>query len=175
MIESSPAGHTYNTSIAMEFFRFAGKAKAFAKGKKIFSENQRGIPFLMMPDRMYLLLDGESASSRGKPVATTTRSDLRRNGVDRSGPRTAPRSQDRVPRDHAHTQMRAALGDIGIRPCCSGDDQPASRVHQPVGTSTRQGPTKWMQPAPLRGISSKTSRACLRGAPELPQRRLHRA
>ena len=68
--ESSPAS-SYNTSVAMEFFRFAGKPKTFAKGKKIFAENQRGIPFLLMPNRMYLLLDGEvGIFSRNKPVAT---------------------------------------------------------------------------------------------------------
>src|SRR5438445_10011794 len=68
--ESSPAS-SYNTSVAMEFFRFAGRPKAFAKGRKIFSENQRGIPFLLMPNRMYLLLDGEvGIFSRDKPVAT---------------------------------------------------------------------------------------------------------
>ena len=68
--ESSPAYH-YNTSVAMEFFRFAGRPKTFAKGKKIFSENQRGIPFLLMPNRMYLLLDGEVGIFSGdKPVAT---------------------------------------------------------------------------------------------------------
>src|SRR6266699_3913079 len=68
--ESSPASY-YNTSVAMEFFRFAGRPKTFAKGKKIFSENQRGIPFLLMPNRMYLLLDGEvGIFSRDKPVAT---------------------------------------------------------------------------------------------------------
>src|SRR5438876_9330163 len=70
--ESSPAGsYAYNTSVAMEFFRFAGRPKTFAKGRKIFSENQRGIPRLLMPNRMYLLLDGEvGISSRDKPVAT---------------------------------------------------------------------------------------------------------
>jgi CRP-like cAMP-binding protein len=68
--ESTPAS-SYNTSVAMEFFRFAGKPKTFAKGKKIFSENQRGIPFLLMPNRMYLLLDGEvGIFSRDRPVAT---------------------------------------------------------------------------------------------------------
>src|SRR6267142_4271649 len=67
--ESSPAS-SYNTSVAMEFFRFAGKPKAFAKGRKIFSENQKGIPFLLMPNRMYLLLDGEVGIFSGdKPVA----------------------------------------------------------------------------------------------------------
>ena len=68
--ESSPAS-SYNTSVAMEFFRFAGRPKTFAKGRKIFSENQRGIPFLLMPNRMYLLLDGEVGIFSGdKPVAT---------------------------------------------------------------------------------------------------------
>lgn len=67
---SSPA-NSYNTSVAMEFFRFAGKPKTFAKGKKIFAENQRGIPFLLMPNRMYLLLDGEVGIFSGnKPLAT---------------------------------------------------------------------------------------------------------
>ena len=69
--ESSPANSSYNTSVAIEFFRFAGKPKTFAKGKKIFAENQRGIPFLLMPNRMYLLLDGEVAIfARNKPVGT---------------------------------------------------------------------------------------------------------
>src|SRR2546426_8213740 len=68
--ESCPAS-SYNTSVAMEFFRFAGRPRTFAKGRKIFSENQRGIPFLLMPNRMYLLLDGEvGIFSRDKPVAT---------------------------------------------------------------------------------------------------------
>jgi len=70
--ESSPASpYSYNTSVAMEFFRFAGKPKAFAKGRRIFAENQKGIPFLLMPNRMYLLLDGEvGIFSRERPVAT---------------------------------------------------------------------------------------------------------
>src|SRR3979490_2679867 len=68
--DSSPAS-SYNTSVAMEFFRFAGRPKTFAKGRKIFSENQKGIPFLLMPNRMYLLLDGEVGIFSGdKPVAT---------------------------------------------------------------------------------------------------------
>src|SRR6266446_5551106 len=68
--ESSPAG-SYNTSVAMEFFRFAGKPKTFAKGGKIFAENQRGFPFLLMPNRMYLLLDGEVAVfAKNTPIGT---------------------------------------------------------------------------------------------------------
>src|SRR6266705_2205597 len=67
--EQSP--NYYNTSVAMEFFRFAGRPKTLAKGKKIFSENQRGIPFLLMPNRMYLLLDGEIAIfAKNTPIGT---------------------------------------------------------------------------------------------------------
>src|SRR5260370_5174978 len=54
----------------MEFFHFAGRPKAFAKGKKIFSENQKGISCLLMPNRMHLLLAGEvGIFPRSKPVA----------------------------------------------------------------------------------------------------------
>src|SRR5438309_10926138 len=68
--DSSPAS-SYNTSVAMEFFRFAGRPKTFAKGRRIFAENQKGIPFLLMPNRMYLLLDGEVGIFSGdRPVAT---------------------------------------------------------------------------------------------------------
>src|SRR5258708_17482023 len=89
--ESSPASY-YNTSVAMEFFRFAGRPKTFAKGKKIFSENQRGIPFLLMPNRMYLLLDGEvGIFSRDKPVATVRPGQIfgEMASIDQ-GPRTGP-------------------------------------------------------------------------------------
>src|SRR5882672_10225586 len=69
--QGSPTGSSYNAGAAMEFFRSAGKPKAFAKGKKIFAENQKGIPFLLMPNRMYLLLYGEVAIfSRNKPIGT---------------------------------------------------------------------------------------------------------
>src|SRR2546428_4044634 len=87
--ESSPAS-SYNTSVAMEFFRFAGRPKTFAKGRKIFSENQTGIPFLLMPNRMYLLLDGEvGIFSRDTPGATVRPGQIfgERASIDQ-GPRT---------------------------------------------------------------------------------------
>ncbi len=69
--QAGPASNSYNAAVAMEFFRAAGKPKTFAKGRKIFAENQRGIPLLLMPNRMYLLLDGEVAIfAREKPLAT---------------------------------------------------------------------------------------------------------
>jgi len=53
----------------MEFFRSVGRPKNFAKGRKIFAENQRGMPFLLMPNRMYLLLEGEVAIfAKNRPI-----------------------------------------------------------------------------------------------------------
>src|SRR5437879_7559375 len=89
--ESRPAS-SYNTSVAMECCRFAGRPKTFAKSRKIFSENQRGIPFLLMPNRMYLLLDGEvGIFSRDKPVATVRPGQIfgETASIDQ-GPRTGP-------------------------------------------------------------------------------------
>ena len=71
MTEGSPASSSYNAAVALEFFRSAGKPKTFAKGRKIFAENQRGFPFLLMPNRMYLLLDGEVAVfAKNTPIGT---------------------------------------------------------------------------------------------------------
>ena len=67
----TPANSTYNTAVAMEFFRSVGRPKNFAKGRKIFSENQRGMPLLLMPNRMYLLLEGEVAIfAKDRPIGT---------------------------------------------------------------------------------------------------------
>jgi len=67
----SPANSSYNTAVAMEFFRSVGRPKNFAKGRKIFAENQRGMPFLLMPNRMYLLLEGEVAIfAKNRPIGT---------------------------------------------------------------------------------------------------------
>jgi CRP-like cAMP-binding protein len=69
-VQGSPAS-SYNAAVALEFFRSAGKPKTFAKGRKIFTENQRGIPFLLMPNRMYLLVDGEVAIfAKDTPIGT---------------------------------------------------------------------------------------------------------
>ncbi len=69
--QGSPASSSYNAAVALEFFRSAGKPKTFAKGRKIFAENQRGFPFLLMPNRMYLLLDGEVAVfAKNTPIGT---------------------------------------------------------------------------------------------------------
>src|SRR5258707_10066122 len=55
----------------MEFFQFAGKPQKIAKGTTIFSENRKGMPLLLMPNRIYLLLEGEvGVLARDEPIAT---------------------------------------------------------------------------------------------------------
>jgi CRP-like cAMP-binding protein len=68
-----PAGPTpqqvYNTGMALEFFRTAGKAEAVAAGTKFFEENQKA--GFLKRDKMYLLLEGEvTMMARGKIVGT---------------------------------------------------------------------------------------------------------
>jgi CRP-like cAMP-binding protein len=158
MIESgSAAGSSYNSSTAMEFFRFAGKPKIFAKGKRIFSENQRGIPFLLMPNRMYLLLDGEvGIFARDKPVGTIHPGQIfgEMASIDQ-GPRTGTalaRSACRVI-SLDDRQIRAALGKypefaLMLLSVMIG------RLRQSIGrVASSDSPvarTKWTQPAPLR-------------------------
>jgi CRP-like cAMP-binding protein len=48
----------YDPAVALEFFRSAGKVQEALKGATIFSENRVGIP-LLMPTRIYLLVEGE--------------------------------------------------------------------------------------------------------------------
>ena len=60
----------YYPAVALDFFQFAGKPQKIAKGTTLFSENRKGMPLLLMPNRIYLLLDGEvGIHANGEPVA----------------------------------------------------------------------------------------------------------
>jgi len=155
--QSGSAGSSYNTSVAMEFFRSAGKPKTFAKGKRIFSENQRGIPILLMPNRMYLLLDGEvGIFARDKPVGTIRPGQIfgEMASIDQ-GPRTGTalaRTTCRVI-SLDHRQMRVALGKypefaLMLMSVMIGRlRESIGRLGNSVSHAAR---TKWTQPAPLR-------------------------
>ena len=156
MAGSSVASNNYNVSVAMEFFRFAGKQKAFAKGRKIFTENQRGIPFLLMPNRMYLLLEGEvGIFARDKPVGTIHPGQIfgEMASIDQ-GPRTGTALARTTCRVIAldDRQLRAALGrypefSLMLMSVMIG------RLRESIGRMHPGSPaarTKWMQPAPLR-------------------------
>jgi CRP-like cAMP-binding protein len=72
-----PSGPLYRPQVAFEFFMSAGRSEKFAAGKRIFKENQKGIPFLLMPNKMYLLVDGEvDLVARGKPITTIHRGEV---------------------------------------------------------------------------------------------------
>src|SRR5258706_146737 len=49
----------YDPAVALDFFQFAGKPQKIAKGTTLFSENRKGMPLLLMPNRIYLLLDDD--------------------------------------------------------------------------------------------------------------------
>ena len=156
MAGSSVASNNYNVSVAMEFFRFAGRQKVFAKGKKIFTENQRGIPFLLMPNRMYLLLEGEvGIFARDKPVGTIHPGQIfgEMASIDQ-GPRTGTALARTACRVIAldDRQLRAALGRypefaLMLMSVMIGRLRESIGRMSPGSSSSR---TKWMQPVPLR-------------------------
>ena len=54
-----PKASAYDPAVALEFFRSAGKEQDAVKGATIFSENRIGLPLLLMPNRIFLLIEGE--------------------------------------------------------------------------------------------------------------------
>jgi CRP/FNR family transcriptional regulator, cyclic AMP receptor protein len=63
----------YDPAVALDFFQSAGKPQAIAKGTTIFSENQKGMSFLLMPNRIYLLLEGEVGILANDELVATIR------------------------------------------------------------------------------------------------------
>ncbi|HXZ54306.1 MAG TPA: cyclic nucleotide-binding domain-containing protein [Burkholderiales bacterium] len=156
MTPGAAAIGSYNTSVAMEFFRFAGKPRTFAKGKKIFAENQRGIPFLLMPNRMYLLLDGEvGIFAREKPVGTIRPGQIfgEMASIDQ-GPRTGTALARSTCRVIAldDRQLRSALGrypEFALMLMSVMINRLRESIGR-MGSGLPAARTKWMQPAPLR-------------------------
>jgi len=61
----------YDPAAALDFFQSAGKPQTLSKGTTIFSENRKGMPLLLMPNRIYLLLEGEvGVLAKDEPIAT---------------------------------------------------------------------------------------------------------
>jgi len=56
---NSAQASAYDPAVAHEFFRSAGKVQEALKGAVIFTENRKGIPLLLMPTRIFLLVEGE--------------------------------------------------------------------------------------------------------------------
>ena len=56
---NSASRSLYDPAVALDFFQSAGRPQTIAKGTIIFSENRKGMPLPLMPNRIYLLLGGE--------------------------------------------------------------------------------------------------------------------
>ena len=63
------AASVYEPKLALAFFKLAGSLEQFAAGTQIFAENEKTAGFFSKGARIYLLLDGDVALTRGgKPL-----------------------------------------------------------------------------------------------------------
>ncbi|MGB5080391.1 MAG: cyclic nucleotide-binding domain-containing protein [Burkholderiales bacterium] len=73
---AAPATSSYDPSAAMQFFQ-SGKPLQFKPGTQIFAEREKGLPLLFMPNRMYLLIEGEvGILVNDKAVATVRQGEV---------------------------------------------------------------------------------------------------
>jgi len=111
---SSGSPSLYDPAVALDFFQFAGKPQTIAKGTTIFSENRKSMPLLLMPNRIYLLLQGEvGVVVKGEPIATIRAGEIfgemaSMGQMPRSASAVAKRDCRVIGLDDA--QFRAALG-----------------------------------------------------------------
>ncbi len=67
----------YSPAVALQFFKSEGKLQEIPQGKTIFAESEKSLPFLLMRQRMYLLLEGEvSVVARDTPIATVGKGEI---------------------------------------------------------------------------------------------------
>ena len=104
----------YDPAVALHFFQSAGKPQKIAKGTTIFSENRKGIPLLLMPNRIYLLLEGEvGVLAKDEPIATIQAGEI---FGEMASMGEMPRSASAVAKSDCRVvglddkQFRAALG-----------------------------------------------------------------
>jgi len=104
----------YDPAVALDFFRSAGKPQTIAKGTTIFSENRKGMPLLLMPNRIYLLLDGEvGVLAKDEPIAVIRSGEI---FGEMASMGQVPRSASAVAKSDCRViglddgQFRAALG-----------------------------------------------------------------
>ena len=51
-----PAKPTFDTKVALKYFKAAGSTRNAAAGETIFVENEKSNPFLLQRDKMYFLV-----------------------------------------------------------------------------------------------------------------------
>jgi CRP/FNR family transcriptional regulator, cyclic AMP receptor protein len=67
----------YSPAVALQFFKSEGRLQDIPQGKTIFAESEKSLPFLLMRQRMYLLLEGEvSVLAKDTPIATVGKGEI---------------------------------------------------------------------------------------------------
>lgn len=104
----------YDAAVALDFFRSAGRPQTVAKGTTIFSENRKGMPRLLMPNRIYLLLEGQvGVVAKDEPIAVIRSGEI---FGEMASMGQMPRSASAVAKSDCRViglddrQFRAALG-----------------------------------------------------------------
>jgi len=64
---------SYDPATALKFFKSAGNLEVHPEGATIFAESEKGKPFLLKRNKMYLLLDGEVNLTRSKKLIGSVR------------------------------------------------------------------------------------------------------
>lgn len=109
-----PAKPSYDTKVALKYFKASGSTLDVAAGKTIFVENEKSNPLLLQRDKMYFLLEGEVELTVNKSrVCTICSGDLfGEMGVVTNMPRTATATAKTDCRLYTLTgsQLQAALG-----------------------------------------------------------------
>jgi CRP/FNR family cyclic AMP-dependent transcriptional regulator len=86
-----PAKPSYDTKVALKYFKAAGSAMNVAAGQTIFVENEKSNPLLLQRDKMYFLMEGEVDLTVSRtPVCTLQNGELfGEMGLITNMPRTA--------------------------------------------------------------------------------------
>jgi CRP/FNR family transcriptional regulator, cyclic AMP receptor protein len=67
----------YSPAVALQFFKSEGRLHEIPQGKTIFAQSEKSLPFLLMRQRMYLLLEGEvSVVAKDTPIATVVEGEI---------------------------------------------------------------------------------------------------
>jgi len=69
-----PAKPSYDTGVALKYFKASGSAMDVKAGKTIFAENEKSNPLFLQRDKMYFLVEGEVALTVNKRPVGVVRS-----------------------------------------------------------------------------------------------------
>ncbi len=72
-----PAKPSYDTKVALKYFKASGSLLTLPAGQTLFAENEKGNPLLLQRDKMYFLVEGEvELTLNGNGVAVIRGGDL---------------------------------------------------------------------------------------------------